>query len=127
MQWKGEIMRLAFVTLTLLAIAGVAPAEASCRTTAQLNRDQCTRERSGDRERSRQCLDNYLMAVDRCEQGGYDPVNPPPPRGRNDPLHPPTARSQPVLPQVNPRPAPIQPRIQPRIQTTPPYDRRVRP
>jgi hypothetical protein len=122
-------MRLAFATLVLIAIAAVVPVEAaSCRATAQLNRDQCTRERSGDRERSRQCLDNYLVALDRCEQGGYDPVNPPLPRGRTDPLNPPTARSQPVVPKVNPRPTPVQPRIQrPRIQPNTPYNQRVRP
>lgn len=112
--------------LALLFLADLAPADAaSCRTTAQLNRDQCSRENSGNRERSRQCLDTYLLAMDRCESGGYDPINPPPGRGRNDPLDPALPRSNPVMPQVNPRPTPVQPRVQPRVQPVKPYDRRV--
>lgn len=120
--------RLLSAILALLFLAEFSPAmAASCRTTAQLNRDQCTRENSGDRERSRQCLDNYLVALDRCEGGGYDPLNPPATPGRNDPLDPAPPRSTPVIPQVNPRPTPIEPRVQPRVQPAIPYDRRVRP
>jgi hypothetical protein len=115
--------RLTLASLALLLTVELASAQ-TCRTTAQMRRDQCTRENAGSNERSRQCLDSYLVALDRCESGGYNPVDPPAPRGRVDPLDPPTARSRPVVPQVNPRPAPIQPRIQPRVD---PYDRRARP
>jgi hypothetical protein len=114
--------RLILACLALLLTAELTSAQ-TCRTTAQMRRDQCTRENTGSNERSRQCLDRYLVALDRCESGGSDPVNPPAPRGRVDPLDPPTARSRPVVPQVNPRPAPTQPRIQPRVV---PNDRRAR-
>jgi hypothetical protein len=125
-QPKTMMRHLLPVLAALLLAGGAGQAEAaSCRTTAQLNRDQCSRENSGNRARSRQCLDNYLLALDNCEDGGYDPINPPPGRGRNDPLNPRTPRSNPVTPQVNPRPTPVQPRIQPRVQPVKPYDRRL--
>lgn len=110
--------------LALLILTGPASAQGTCQTSAQMRRDQCTRENTGDGERSRQCMDNYLAAMDRCTDRGYDPVNPPAPRGRNDPLNPSTPRSDPVTPQVNPRPTPIEPRIQPRVQPVVPYDKR---
>ena len=101
--------RLILASLVIWLMTDPALAQGSCRSGAQMQRDQCTRQAGANNARSRQCLDNYLTALDRCEEGGYDPVNPPAPRGRADPLNPPTVRSRPVVPQVNPRPRTVRP------------------
>jgi hypothetical protein len=123
------MMRLVSVGLVVgfAASAALAQDQAGCRSGAQLQRDQCNRQAAGDNTASRQCMSQYLSAVQRCQnnpaavrtptrsqqktvqprvrpappRGRYDPLNPVTPPGRFDTLNPPVLQSDRVQPGLN--------------------------